>query len=74
MKCTVHDCEMDYVPDDGEIPEHWHCERCRVEEEAAVNDAFDDGPEPSRCGFCGSEMFDGYCWASPDGNHHHDEE
>jgi hypothetical protein len=71
MMCSIHNHEMDYVPSTDEVPEHWHCEECQWEEEHACGEEFEYEREPSHCAYCVSEMFDGYCVFSPDGQHHH---
>lgn len=79
MKCQVHDCEMEWIPAEmGFQDGFWSCERCVEEEEAEMqgeripyNDA-DYEFDGSLCVYCHSGMHDGYCWASPDGNHLHE--
>lgn len=79
MKCSIHDCDMEWIaPLVGDYDGFWHCEECwKVEESqyerAEEVDEFDDDWEPvSTCVYCGSQCHDGYCWASPNGNHAHE--
>ena len=74
MMCPIHNHKMDYVPSTDEMPEHWHCEECQWEEEHPVDDDFEYEREPSRCVYCNSEGVDGYCWASPNGLHVHEDD
>lgn len=80
MKCEVHDCEMEWIHADmGFQDGFWSCERCVEEEEAQFiategNEDYEDDDrfDPSQCVYCGSQCADGYCWASPNGNHLHE--